>query len=162
MKQAFSRPSDQEALLKLAGISLTEDERLISACNIHEAIYWKGVAVMILGLILLPTFMFNLGILLLFVGAVMLGLARLTRHFLILAATDKRIFVRSGIIYADMVELRYSQVESVEVGATPIGQVFGYANVVITGTGQRRIIVPFIRDALTFRARVNDILVAKE
>lgn len=162
MKQALSKPNDTETLFKRTGITLMEDERLVSVCSIHEAIYWKGVALLLVGIIMLPSFMQNLGILLMIVGGIMLGIAWLTRRFLILAATDKRIFMRSGIVYSDMVELRYSQVESVEVGMTPIGQIFNYANVIVTGTGQRRIIVPFIRDALTFRTRVNEVLVSKE
>ncbi len=162
MKRALSKPNDTETLFRRTGIKLMEDEKLIAVCSIHEAIYWKGVAILLLGVLMLPSFMQNLGILLLIIGAIMLGIAWLMRRFLILAATDKRIFMRSGIVYSDMVELRYSQVESVEIGMTPIGQVFNYANVIVTGTGQRRIIVPFIRDAYIFRTRVNEVLVSRE
>ncbi len=157
----MAQTQDKAELLKLAGIVLQDDEALVAAAHIHGAIYWKGVAVCILGLLLLPTFAMQLGFFLMFVGAVMIGLAHLTRHFLILAATDKRVFIRSGFVYADMIELRYKQIESIELGITPIGQVFNYGSVIITGTGQRRIIVPFVANALEFRGRVNDILVNK-
>lgn len=162
LKRAISTTDDTKTILERTGITLTDDEQLIYTCRIHGAIYWKAVAVMIVGLIMLTGFLFNLGLLMLFVGAVMTGIAWLTQRFLILAASDKRVFVRSGVVYADMIELRYSQIESVEIGMTPIGQVFGYANVILTGTGQRRIIVPFVADGLSFRARVNDALVARE
>jgi hypothetical protein len=89
------------------------------------------------------------------------SLAYLTRRYLLLAATTKRIFIRSGILYADVIELRYTQIESVELGITPIGQIFNYGNIIVTGTGQRRVIVPFIANPLVFRTRVNDILVNK-
>lgn len=161
MKQALSQPVSQADAMKLAGITLTEDERMIATCVIHEAIFWKGVAVIIFGMLLLPGFAFSLGVFLMFVGAIMLGMAWLTRRFLILAATNKRLFIRSGILYADMIEMRYSQIESIELGITPIGQIFGYGNVIVTGTGQRRVIVPFITNAIDFRAKVNDILVNK-
>ncbi len=147
--------------MRLAGITLTEDENFIVTGRIHEAIFWKSVAVIVLGMLMLPTFAFSLGVFLMFVGAVMLDLAWLTRRFLILAATNKRVFIRSGFLYADMIELRYSQMETIELGITPIGQIFGYGSVIITGTGQRRVIVPFVADALTFRAKVNDVLVNK-
>ena len=162
MKQAISQPNNEETVLKRTGITLTEDERLVTFGVIHGAIYWKGVAVFILGLLLLPTLFMNVGFLLMFVGAVMLGFAWVTRRFLVLAASDKRVFVRSGVVYADMIELRYSQIESIELGMTPIGQIFNYGNVIISGTGQRRIMVPFISNAIDFRTRVNDILVQKE
>lgn len=161
MKRAMSGPvNDPAELLKMAGITLTEDESLISWVRIHGAIYWKAVAVIIFA-ILLFLWAYQLGFFFLLVGGIMLVLAHLTRHYLILAATDKRVFIRSGFFYADMIELRYSQIESIELGITPIGQVFHYANVIITGTGQRRIIVPFVADAVQFRAKVNDILVNK-
>lgn len=161
MKQALSKSASEKESMRLAGITLTDDENFIVTGRIHEAIFWKSVAVIVLGMLMLPTFAFSLGVFLMFVGALMLGLAWLTRRFLILAATNKRVFIRSGFLYADMIELRYSQMETIELGITPIGQIFGYGSVIITGTGQRRVIVPFVADALTFRAKVNDILVNK-
>ncbi len=162
MKKALGGPVNNEAdILKLAGITLAEDEKVTAFARIHGAIYWKAVAVLILALWLALGVPVTLGIFFLFVGGVMLVLAHLTRHFLILAATDKRIFVRSGFFYADMVELRYTQVESIELGIMPIGMVFGYGSVILTGTGQRRIIVPFVANAIQFRSKVNEILVNK-
>lgn len=160
MKQALARTSDKKSLA-LAGINLQDDERIIAKSSVHGAIFWKAVAVIIIGMLLLPSFLMTLGLFLMFVGAVMLGLASLTRRYLLVLATDKRIIVRSGVVYADMIELRYTQIESVELGITPIGQMFGYGSLIVTGTGQRRIIVPFVSNALEFRARVNDILVNK-
>lgn len=162
MKAQFSRPADNmDEVLKLIGTKLTEDEVMVDAAIIHPAIYWKGVAIVILALLLLPTFMQNLGFFFLFVGGLMLVLAHLTRHFLILAATNKRIFIRSGILYADMIEMRFTQIEGLELGMTPIGQIFGYASVIITGTGQKRVMVPYVANGLQFRSKVNDILVDK-
>ena len=158
MKKALAGQND---VMKLAGISLTEDEHMVDTSVIHAAIYWKGVAVVILGMLLLPSFAATLGVFLMVVGALMLLLAHLTRTYLVLAATNKRIFIRSGILYADMIELRYTQVESIELGITPIGLIFGYGSVIVTGTGQRRVIVPFITDAIGFRKKLNDILVDK-
>jgi hypothetical protein len=161
MKQAFSAMQNRDMMLKRAGVTLTADEQIIAAAKIHDAIYWKSVAVFILGMILLIGIFQNLGFLLMFVGLVMFGLAHLTKTYLVLTATNKRIFVRSGYLYTDMVELRYTQVESIEVGITPIGQMFGYGSIIVSGTGQRRIIVPFVSNAIGFRRRVNDILVNK-
>jgi Bacterial PH domain len=161
MKQALSDTKNIDMMLSRAGVTLTADEKIIATTKIHDAIYWKSVAVILMGMLMLPWFLQNLGFLLIFVGLVMLGLAYMAQTFLILTATDKRIFVRSGYVYTDMVELRYTQVESIEVGITPIGQVWGYGSIIVSGTGQRRIIVPFVKDAIEFRRRVNDILVNK-
>src|SRR5688572_15818728 len=111
MKQALGHMSTNE-ILALAGVVLQEDEHIIAQSIVHDAIFWKSVAVIIFGMLLLPTFAAKLGIFLMFVGAVMMGLAWLTRRFLIVVATEKRVIVRSGILYADMIELRYTQIES--------------------------------------------------
>lgn len=102
MKQSIGGPSDRQRLANLAGITMTEDENFLTLARIHGAIYWKGVAVIIFGMLLLLTVAMNAGFFLIFVGVIMLVLAHLTRQFLILAASDKRIFIRSGILYADM------------------------------------------------------------
>lgn len=162
MKQALGGPVNNEAdILKLAGITLAEGEKVTAFASIHGAIYWKPVAILLFALWLALGVAVTLGMFFLFVGGVMLVLAQLTRHFLVLAATDKRIFVRSGFFYADMIELRYAQVESIELGIMPIGQIFGYGSVILTGTGQRRIIVPYVANAIQFRSKVNEILVNK-
>lgn len=160
MKQAIGQASSKKAL-SLAGVVLQDDEHMVAQSVVHGAIYWKAVAVIVLGMLLLPTFATTLGIFLMFVGGVMLGLAHLTRRYLLVLATDKRIIVRSGIFYADMIELRLAQIESVELGITPLGQIFGFGSLIVTGTGQRRVIVPYVANALEFRGRVNDILINK-
>jgi hypothetical protein len=162
MRNALSGPvTNQADLLRLAGISLGDDEALISFAHIHAAIYWKSVAVLMFAILVMLAFAIELGLFFALVGGIMLVMAHLTRRYLILAATDKRIFVRSGWFYADMIELRYTQVESVELGIMPIGQIFGYGSVIVTGTGNRRIIVPYVTDAVQFRSKVNEILVNK-
>ena len=162
MKKALSGPiRTQEELLRLAGISLAEGEVLIAFAHIHAAIYWKAVAVLMFAILIGLAFAPMLGLFFALVGGIMFLMAHLTRRFLILAATDKRMFVRSGWFYADMIELRYAQVESIELGIMPTGQMFGYGSVIVTGTGQRRIIVPFVADAVQFRSKVNDILINK-
>lgn len=162
MKKALSGPAKGEAeILRLAGITLGEDEKLVAFAHIHGAIYWKAVAVLLLAILTALGFATALGVFLALVGGVMLVMAHLTRRYLILAASDKRVFVRSGWFYADMIELRYTQVESIEVGIMPVGQMFGYGSVIVTGTGQRRIIVPFVADSVQFRSKVNDILANK-
>lgn len=162
VRGALSGPVTNEAeLLRLAGITLGDDEALIAFAHIHGAIYWKSVAVLLFAIFLMLAVAMSLGLFFGLVGLIMLVMAHLTRRYLILAASDKRVFVRSGWFYADMIELRYTQIESVEVGIMPIGQIFSYGNVVVTGTGQRRIIVPFVADSVQFRSKVNEILVNK-
>ena len=140
---------------------LTPDERVIYHAAISPGIYWKGIGMLAIALLALIK-AFNLGVFLLIVTAIILTIAHLTKHFLLLAATNKRIIMRAGIMNLDVIQLRYSKVESVEVAWTIIGQFLGYATVVITGTGSRVIMIPFVADAQQFREAVNQQLMARE
>lgn len=140
---------------------LLPDEKLIRIVTISPGIYWKGLTVLVIAILVFIKWP-PLGILFLIVSGLMLLIAFLTKHFLLLASTDKRILVRGGIINLDVIQMRYSKIESVELAWTIIGQFLGYASVVITGTGQRVTIVPFVADALQFREEITAILLAKD
>ncbi len=137
---------------------LMPDEKVLRIAQISPGIYWKGVVVFIFSLIVMTTFAFNLGLFFMFVSVLMLAVSYLTRYFLLLAATDKRIIIRHGIINLDTIQFRYTKLESVELSRTIIGQILGYASVVITGTGSRITVVPFIANASQFREELNKIL----
>lgn len=138
---------------------LMPGEKVMRIAQISAGIYWKGFAVLFLAVILLFSgTLFNLGLFFLFVSVLMLSVSYLTRYFLLLAATDKRIIIRHGILNLDTIQFRYTKLESVELSRTIIGQILGYASVVITGTGSRVTVIPFIADASRFRQELNKIL----
>ena len=137
---------------------LMPGEKVLRIAQISPGIYWKGVVVFVLSLIIMTTIAFNLGLFLMFVSVLMLAVSYLTRYFLLLAATDKRVIIRHGIINLDTIQFRYTKLESVELSRTIIGQILGYASVVITGTGSRITVVPFIGNASKFREELNKIL----
>lgn len=161
MARQMIHQSDIDRLVRLTAINLRADEEVLFIGLIHPAIMWKAIAMLIFAVASLMVAV-NLALFFAFVGVVMLVIATITREYLLLAATNHRVLVRGGIIYADAIELHYRQLESVEVGATLIGQIFGYVNVVITGAGNRRIMVPFIANGIDFKQIVNDILIAQE
>lgn len=153
--------SDIERLRQLTAVQMRDDEELVFIGVIHPAIMWKAVAVLIIAVLCL-LIAINLALFFGLVGVIMLIIATMTRRYLLLAATDHRILLRGGIIYADVIELHYRQLESVEIGATLIGQVFGYVNVIVTGAGNRRIMVPFIANGVAFKQIVNDMLMDRD
>lgn len=140
---------------------LLEGETLILRGTIHKAIYWKSVVVLLLAIFLLFK-AFNLGVFMLFVAGVMISMAVLTERYLVLILTDKRVIVRAGITFVELIEIRHSQIESVELSYTIPGQIFGYAIVVIAGTGRRTVMVPFISNAIEFRKGLENILMKRE
>ena len=140
---------------------LLEGETLLLRGDIHPAIYWKSVAVGLLAVFLLFK-AFNLGVFILFVAAVMGAIASLTRKYLVLILTDKRVMIRAGILYVELIEIRHSQIESVELSYTIPGQIFGYAMVVVSGMGRRSVMVPFISNAPAFRKALEECLMNRD
>jgi len=139
---------------------LVKGEKVLVQGIIHPAIYWKGVAVLIFG-ILLSLKIVQLGILLGVVGLLMLAMAVITKHFLLIALTDRRVLSRYGVVQVDVVAIQFKQIESLELERMLIGQIFGYATVVVMGTGRRTIRVPFIANASEFRQKYDDVTLAE-
>lgn len=146
----------------VAGIKLREDEKLLVRGHISLGIYWKALAVLLLSLLIGLLLAKELGVFLLLVSAVVALGAFLTKKFLFIALTNERVLVRRGIIKIDTLQLRLDSLESVEVQRTIVGQLLGYASVVITGVGSRFTIVPFVENAVTFRDALDDVLYSKD
>lgn len=157
IKSVSKRPAGRAAF---EGI-LVEGENVAVIAQIHPAIYWKGVAVVFFGF-LVALIAPLLGAFFGFVGLMMLALAILTKHFLLLVLTNKRVLTRYGVLQVDVVDMHFRSIESVETERMLPGQIFGYANIVIMGTGQRYIRIPFVANALEFRRAYDEISLARE
>lgn len=155
-KDKTSNPDDAE----LRNI-LVDGENVILRARIHGALYWKSIAVLIFSVLvglIIPQF----GVLFMIVGAVMLCLSILTKHYLLLVITNKRVLARYGLLQMDVVDIRLSKIESIDLERMLPGHVFGYANVVVMGTGQRMIRIPFIKNANDFRKFYNEMVLIEE
>lgn len=153
------QPSFQDQELKRMMVS---GEEVILRAKIHNAIYWKSVAVLAIGLLFLFFVARPLGYLLLTVGAIMVALAMITKHYLLLAITNKRVLARYGLLQMDVVDIRFSKIESIDLERMLPGHLFGYASVVVMGTGQRFIRIPYIANAEAFRRYHNEITLVRE
>jgi hypothetical protein len=89
-------------------------------------------------------------------------MARMTKKYLLLAATDHRVIIRSGVLNQDRLDLRHSKIESIELLRTLPGMIFGYGSVILSGTGRMRILVPFVQDAGSFRDNLTQKLLERE
>lgn len=141
--------------------ALVKGEEVILRADLHWAIYWKSIAVLIFALLvffMIPQF----GILFGIVGVIMLCVAMLTQHYLILAVTNKRVLARYGLLQMDVVDIRLSKIESIDLERMLLGHILGYATVVVMGTGQRVIRVPFIGNADVFRRYYNEMVLVDE
>lgn len=140
---------------------LVSGEEVILRARLHGAIFWKSVAVLLLALLLffvIPPFGVILGV----CGLIMLCVSILTQHYLLLAITNKRVLARYGLLQMDVVDIRLSKIESIDLERMLPGHLFGYASVVVAGTGQRLIRVPYIGNAESFRRYYNEMVLAEE
>lgn len=138
-------------------VSVLPDEKIIKIAQFHWGIYWKSGAVGILAFFLLIT-VFNLGVFMILVAGAMFGVAYMTKHYLLLILTNKRLLIRSGLIRMDTVQLSIERIESVELERTIPGMIMGYASVVITGTGSRIMAVPFVEQPHIFRRLTDEVV----
>lgn len=140
---------------------LVTGEDILIMGRLHGALYWKPVAVLIFAFLIyftIPPFGFLFGM----VGVFWLCIAILTKHYLLLAVTSKRILARQGLLQMDVIDIRLSKVESIDLERMLPGHIFGYANVVIMGTGQRLIRVPYVGNADAFRRFFNEMVLSSE
>lgn len=91
----------------------------------------------------------------LFVAAVLAGLAWLRRISTELAVTTKRVIYKSGLLQRHTMEMNLSKVESVLVGQSVCGRIFGYGQVELKGTGASAAPMPMIADPLRFRSHIT-------
>lgn len=138
-------------------VSVLPDERVVKVATFSNGIYWKSGAVFLFSLILMMKVQ-NLGIFLMLVAGVMFGLAYITRHYMVLILTNKRILVRSGLIRMDTIQLPIERIESVELERTLPGLALGYASVILTGTGSRVMGVPYVDQPHIFRRLTDQVI----
>lgn len=135
---------------------LVEGEKVVATARIHGAIFWKGTAVLIFGFIL-AIFVWQLGVLLGVFGLLILAYEVMKRHFLLLVLTNKRLLARYGVLQVDVVNLHFDKIESMELERMLPGYLFGYSNVIVMGTGNRFIAVPYVANGPEFRKAFNEI-----
>lgn len=152
-------PKGRAALLNNADLSISNmlqaDEEIVLRGVIHWAIYWKSAAVLFLAF-LLCFIAVQLGVLLGVVGVLMLIHAVVTKHIMAIVLTNRRVITRYGLLQMEVVDVRLSRIESLELERMLLGILLGYANVVIMGVGQRHVRIPYIANAVQFRRLYND------
>lgn len=70
--------------------------------------------------------------------------------------TSKRVIRKSGVIMRDTSEIRLSKVESVSVKQGFLGRIFGYGDVIISGSGGNDAVMKGVKDPLVFRGKVQE------
>lgn len=98
---------------------------------------------------------FGLSIICLPISAMLLLYAYLKIRSTEMGITSKRVIRKSGVIMRDTSEIRLSKVESVSVKQGFLGRIFGYGDVIISGSGGNDAVMKGVKDPLAFRARID-------
>jgi len=141
---------------------LVNGETVIEEGVISGGIYWKAIAVLIFAFLVAIFIALQLGVLLAVVAVLMIIHAVLTKEILMFVLTDRRIFTRSGILQVDVVDIRFSKIESIELERMLPGYLLGYANLVVSGTGNRLIVIPYIANGVQIRRSYNRLTLSDE
>lgn len=136
---------------------LVQGETIAAHSRIHGAIYWKGAAVLLFALLVL-TQAGLLGGFFILVAAVMISYAVAMRSILMVAVSNKRVFARYGLLQVEVVDIQFDKVESIELERMLPGYLFGYSNVVIMGTGNRYLRIPFVANGPQIRRTYNEMV----
>ncbi|MCB1532502.1 MAG: PH domain-containing protein [Alphaproteobacteria bacterium] len=141
---------------------LVEGEKVVARAVIHPAIFWQAGAVLVVGILFGLMVAKQLGILLIVVAGLMAMYAQARRMVYMLVLTDKRVLVRYGLLQMDVVDIRFDKIESVELERMPPGMAFGYSNVVVMGTGNRYIVIPYVANGPQIRKAYNEMVLNDE
>ena len=99
---------------------------------------------------------FGVSIICLPISAMLLLYAWLKIRSTEMGITSKRVIRKSGVIMRNTNEIRLNKVESVSVKQGFLGRMFGYGDVIISGSGGNDAVIKGVRDPLAFRARVDE------
>lgn len=73
------------------------------------------------------------------------------------AVTNKRVMMKAGVFTTRSVELLLNKIEAIAVDQSLAGRLFGYGNIVVTGSGGTREAFSHIQAPLEFRRAVQSV-----
>lgn len=141
---------------------LVDGESIVEQGVISDGIYWKAGAVFLIAVLFALFLAVELGIFLAIVVVLMIIYATMLKGILMFVLTDRRIFVRTGILQVDVIDIRFSKIESIELQRMLPGYILGYSNVVVMGTGNRYIVIPYVSNGVEIRRSYNRLTLADE
>jgi uncharacterized membrane protein YdbT with pleckstrin-like domain len=91
----------------------------------------------------------------LLIGVIFFVVGLVRRNATVMALTNKRVIVKTGLASRRTIELLLSRIESIAVEEPAMGRLFGYGTVVIRGTGGTPEVFEKISHPLEFREQVQ-------
>jgi uncharacterized membrane protein YdbT with pleckstrin-like domain len=118
--------------------TLTPDEVVVSIFSIHKLFY------------VIPAV----------TSLILIGIAPLLKLvFTEYGLTNKRIVVKTGIIGRSTEELKLSKVETVELRQSILGRIFGFGDVVLSGTGASNLVLKTVSGPIEVKRTIDNQLI---
>jgi uncharacterized membrane protein YdbT with pleckstrin-like domain len=145
--------------------NLLPDERVVYRTRLHWLLFLPAVLVTLL--VLLPiAWLLDRGSssgyawIPLAIAALLLLAAFIKRQSSDFAVTNKRVMTKVGVMDTRSIELLLGKIEAIAVEQSLMGRLFGYGDIVITGSGGTKEAFTRIQSPLAFRNAVQSVTAA--
>jgi uncharacterized membrane protein YdbT with pleckstrin-like domain len=89
------------------------------------------------------------------IGLILLIWPFLARRATEIVITDRRLIAKSGFFSTNSIEIRFEKIETVRVNQSLAGKIFGYGDILVTGTGSTFDPITDISRPMVFRTALN-------
>ena len=134
--------------------NLLADETIVYKAKLHWVVFWKSIALIILGVIFLliqPI----IGIVVVAIGVLALLFPLIDYATSEFGVTNKRVIIKVGFLRRRTLELLLRHVEAISVDQTVSGRLLNFGSVTLTGTGGVREAFDNISKPLEFRRQIQ-------
>ncbi len=140
--------------------NLIEGERVVYRTRLHWLVFAMPILFTVVVLLPAAWFLFNssgqpfawVPLVITFLVLLPAFIKRQSSDF---AVTNKRVMMKSGVMTTRSVELLLNKIEAIAVDQSLAGRMFGYGNIVVTGSGGTREAFSHIQSPLAFRRAVQ-------
>ena len=142
--------------------NLIEGERVVYRTRLHWLVFAMPILFTIIVLMPAAWFLYNgsgqaFAWVPLVIALLVLLPAFIKRQSSDFAVTNKRVMMKSGVMTTRSVELLLNKIEAIAVDQSLAGRMFGYGNIVVTGSGGTREAFSHIQSPLEFRRAVQSV-----
>ena len=142
--------------------NLIEGERVVYRTRLHWLVFAMPILFTIVVLMPAAWFLYNgsgqaFAWVPLVIALLVLLPAFIKRQSSDFAVTNKRVMMKSGVMTTRSVELLLNKIEAIAVDQSLPGRMFGYGNIVVTGSGGTREAFSHIQSPLEFRRAVQSV-----
>jgi uncharacterized membrane protein YdbT with pleckstrin-like domain len=142
--------------------NLLEGEQVVYRTRLHWLLYLGPVVVIVAVLLPIDWFLGSstwrgYAWIPLALGALLMLATVIKRRGSDFAVTNKRVMMKVGVFHTRSIELLLHKIEAIAVEQSLVGRIFGYGDIVITGSGGTKEAFSHIQAPLAFRRAVQSV-----